>query len=656
MGPGRGGRVAPALERGGGPAPAGGGGAARSLYRRRSRPGGPRAAAATAAAGGRDRTRYGGARGPIRTGERRGDRGGGGSALDRAPLRRLAGGPPPGRRAGLGARLRSGAALTAKIAVLPQQVADQIAAGEVVERPASVVKELVENALDAGARAIRVEIENGGKTLIRVSDDGEGMSRGDAELALARHATSKIRDAADLIGVGTFGFRGEALPAIASVSRFDLETSPDGRSGTRIRVVGGKCEAVEDAVRQHGTTVTVRALFFNTPARRKFLRAQATETRAAAEVLTLLALARPDVAFRLASDDRVLIDVPPAEQAIDRLHGLWGRELASTLVAVAHREGPLEVRGFAQRPAQAKPAGRRGCVFVRGRPIRDPFILRAAEAGYRSTIAPGDRPSLILFLDLPGDAVDVNVHPAKLEVRFRDKFFVEKVVEQAVRRALGPLAAAAPLGAGGGPAGVGLEVSGVGGFGSTLAIFSGESPTPNTRSLAPLLQVFDTYILFQTDSGVAIVDQHSAHERVLYEAVMHQLSGDGAPAQRLLLPLTLEFAPPELEAIEAHRELLRRVGYEIEPFSGRTVVVHTAPNPHPRFDAARCLQELVADLAGGRFGGWANRLERFAATFACRAAIKAGQRLELDEMRELVGRLLSATLPAHDVHGRPTIR
>ncbi|MGH7548470.1 MAG: DNA mismatch repair endonuclease MutL [Gemmatimonadales bacterium] len=550
--------------------------------------------------------------------------------------------------------------MTTGIAVLPPQVADQIAAGEVVERPASIVKELVENALDAGGRTVRVEIENGGKTLIRVSDDGEGMSRPDAALALARHATSKIRESADLIGVGTFGFRGEALPAIAAVSRFELETSPDGRSGTRIRVAGAAREAVEDAVRQRGTTVTVRALFFNTPARRKFLRAQATETRAVVEALTVLALARPDVAFTLTSDDRVLIDVRarPADGTIDRVRELWGRELAETLLPVAHREGPLEVRGFAQRPAQAKPAGRKGYVFVRGRPIRDPFLLRSAEAGYRSTIAPGDRPSLILFLDLPGDAVDVNVHPAKLEVRFREKFFVEKVVEQAVRRALGPLVSAAPLGVGG-------QVSGVGGPWTGLAapmptglpqeLFPAETPTPDTRHLTPLLQVFDTYLLFQTDSGVAIVDQHSAHERVLYEAVMRQLSGDGAPAQRLLLPLTLEFATAELEAIEANRELLRRVGYEVEPFSGRTVVVHTAPNPHPRFDAARCLQELVADLAGGRFGVLANRLERFAATFACRAAIKAGQRLEPEEMRELVMRLLRATLPAHDVHGRPTV-
>jgi DNA mismatch repair protein MutL len=544
------------------------------------------------------------------------------------------------------------------VQVLPAQVADQIAAGEVVERPSSVVKELVENALDAGARAIRVELEDGGKTLIRVSDDGQGMDREDAALALQRHATSKIRTAADLIGVATFGFRGEALPAIASVSRFEIETSPDGVTGTHVRVTGGKVEAVEDAVRQRGTTITVRALFFNTPARRKFLRATATETRAAVEAVTVLALTRPDVAVALTSDGRALLDCPPAVQLIDRVRALWGREVADTLLPVSHREGPLEVNGFAQRPAQARPAGRKGYVFVRGRPIRDPFILRAGEAGYRSTVAPGDRPSLVLFLDLPGDAVDVNVHPAKLEARFRDKFFVEKVVEEAVRGALAPLGAAAPLTGVGGQVS-GMPWAGIGGAlpaGVPLELFARGALTPDTKHLSPpLLQVFDTYILFQTDTGVAIVDQHSAHERVLYEDVMRQLTGDGVPAQRLLLPLTLDFSPPELEAIDAHRELLQRVGFEIEPFSGRSVVIHTVPNPHPRFDAARCLQELVSDLAGGRFGGWQNRLERFAATYACRAAIKAGNRLDVDEMRELVVRLLTATLPAHDVHGRPSM-
>ncbi|PYO71567.1 MAG: DNA mismatch repair endonuclease MutL [Gemmatimonadetes bacterium] len=620
-------------------------------------------AAAESAGRGGDRGRGTGPSRAVRRGERGDDTAARWCASGWPQLWSLARSVPPGRHsrvgAGRGDHRTVSVVARARVQLLAEHVADQIAAGEVVERPASVVKELVENALDAGAHAVRVELEDGGKTLIRVSDDGSGMDREDARLALQRHATSKIRTATDLIGVATFGFRGEALPAIASVSRFELETTGDGEAGaTRLRVTGGKLEGEDASARQRGTTVTVRGLFYNTPARRKFLRATATETRAAVEALTVLALTRPDVAFSLTSDGRVLLDCSPATRLIDRVHALWGAELADTLLAVSHRAGPLEVTGLAQRPAQARPAGRKGYVFVRGRPVRDPFILRAAEAGYRSTIAPGDRPSLLLFLDLPGDAVDVNVHPAKLEARFRDKFFVERVVEEAVREALAPLESAAPIG------GVGFQVSGAwfqreGSVqptaGVPLELFRAESLTPDTRHQTPLLQVFDTYILFQTDSGVAIVDQHSAHERVLYEDVMRQLSGDGAPAQRLLLPLTLDFAPAELDAIEAHRELLARIGYEIEPFSGRSIVVHTAPNPHPRFEAARCLQELVADLAGGRFGGWQNRLERFAATYACRAAIKAGQTLDADEMRQLIVRLLSATLPAHDVHGRPSM-
>jgi len=549
--------------------------------------------------------------------------------------------------------------VTATIAILPPAVADQIAAGEVVERPASVLKELVENALDAGARHIRVELEDGGRTLLRVSDDGSGMGPADARLAIQRHATSKIRAAGDLVGVGSFGFRGEALPAIASVSRLELETSSDGASGTRLRVNGGTLEAVEDAVRQRGTTVTVRGLFFNTPARRKFLRAPATETRAATEVLTLLALSRSDVAIEFRIDGRIALDVPVATRLIERIAALWGRAFADTLLALEHRVGPVTVTGFAQRPAQATPAGRRGQLFVRGRPVRDPFVLRAAEAGYRSTVHPGDRPTVFLFLDLPGDAVDVNVHPAKLEVRFRDKFLVERAVEEAVRAVLAPLEAAVPLA---GPPAHTVQAAGWSGetaqvaVQTPLALLTTDPSQAGGRSTAPpILQVFDSYLLFQTDAGVAIVDQHSAHERVLYEQVIGQLTGDGVPGQRLLLPLTLELGAPELEALDAHAEFVRRVGFEVEPFSGRAIIVHAVPNPHPRFDAARCLQELVADLAGGRFGAAGTRLERFAATYACRAAIKAGQALGAEEVRELVLRLLATTLPAHDVHGRPTI-
>src|SRR5258705_11484355 len=235
------------------------------------------------------------------------------------------------------------------------------------------------------------------------------MVREDAQLALQRDATSKIRSATDLIGVATFGFRGEALPAIASVSRFELETCSDGEAATRLRVTGGKLEGAEDTARQRGTTVTVRGLFYNTPARRKFLRATATETRAAVEALTVLALTRPDVAFSLTSDGRVLLDCPPAARLIDRAQALWGGELADTLLAVSHRAGPLEASGLVQRPAQARPARGKGYGFVGGRPIRDPFILRAAEAGDRSPIAPGGLPSRRLFLELPGHALDANV-------------------------------------------------------------------------------------------------------------------------------------------------------------------------------------------------------------------------------------------------------
>ncbi|MEP6687026.1 MAG: DNA mismatch repair endonuclease MutL, partial [Gemmatimonadales bacterium] len=285
--------------------------------------------------------------------------------------------------------------MTRRIAILPDAVADQIAAGEVVERPASVVKELVENALDAGAGQVRVTLENGGKTLIQVSDDGTGMGREDAVLALDRHATSKVRSAADLVGVATFGFRGEALPAIASVSRFGL-TTYDGDTGTELSVTGGRLDRVADAVRQRGTTITVRALFFNTPARRKFLRSAASETRAAQEALATLALAHPDVAFLLEVDGTTRLSVPPGQAPEERLASVWGRELAGTLIPVDYAAGAFRLGGFVQRPGDAQPTGRRTQLFVNGRPFKDSFLVRAAEAGYRSAIHPGDRPSVFL--------------------------------------------------------------------------------------------------------------------------------------------------------------------------------------------------------------------------------------------------------------------
>ena len=551
-----------------------------------------------------------------------------------------------------------------RIAILPDAVADQIAAGEVVERPASVVKELVENALDAGARHIRVELESGGKVRIEVSDDGSGMGREDAVLALDRHATSKVRSAADLVGVSTFGFRGEALPAIASVSRLTLSTTDGTGEGTELNVSGGRLDRVSSLARQQGTTVQVRGLFYNTPARRKFLRSVASETRAAHEVVATLALAHPDTGFELHVDGTCRLAVPADQDATERLASVWGRDLAGTLIPVSYAAGAFQVNGFIQRPGDAQPTGRRTQLFVNGRPFKDPFLIRAAEAGYRAAIHPGDRPSLYLRIEVAPEDVDVNVHPAKLEVRFRDRIGVERVVEEAVRAALGALVAAASVGewrglpgSGGAPdIGAGTQVL------ELAQLFSEAPDTSGTLEqesppgfIAPLLQVFDTYILYQGPDGIIIVDQHSAHERVLYEAVMTQLSGAGAPAQRLLLPVTVELTDEELDAVDIHGEELSRVGFEVEGFGGRTVVLHAVPAPHPRFDAESCFREMVADLARGRFGGWSNRLQRFAATYACRAAVKAGENLSEREMRELLLRLFATDLPPHDVHGRATI-
>jgi len=563
------------------------------------------------------------------------------------------------------------------IAILPDAVADQIAAGEVVERPASVVKELVENSLDAGATTIEIELEAGGKTSIAVSDDGGGMDRDDAVLAIDRHATSKITVASDLIGVATLGFRGEALSAIASISKFELETAmaSDGNGAasqaTRLSVDGGRLKAVQPTARTRGTTVRVKRLFFNAPARRKFLRAPATETRAAVAAVSLLALMRLDVAFRLTSDGRTLVDAPRVSALADRIESLFGRSVAEGLIAVEHHVGVVSVRGFIQRPAEAKPAGRKAFLFVNGRPFRDPFLVRAAEAGYRATIHPGSRPTVVLSLGVPGDAVDVNVHPTKLEVRFRDRRMVEAAVEEAVRHALGDMTAAAVVHH---PQGPTTEVSETGpaywhgasdasaslGFAPTL--FESGPPTPGAHQAGDAfgahqahLQILNSYIVTPTEDGMAIVDQHSAHERVLYEEAMSQLRGGGAPSQRLLLPITVDLEPGELEAVEEHRASLRTIGFEVEEFGGRSVVLHAVPNPHPRFDARRCFEELVADFTRGRFGGWTNQLERFAATYACRAAIKAGQALESREIGTLLRRLFACQLPPHDVHGRPTI-
>jgi DNA mismatch repair protein MutL len=565
-----------------------------------------------------------------------------------------------------------------RIRILPDHLINQIAAGEVVERPASVVKELVENALDAGARRVEASIRNGGKTEIRVADDGHGMGREDVLLSLDRHATSKLREASHLSAIRTLGFRGEALPSIASVSRMVLESAEREGDGTRITLHGGRIDAVEGCARRTGTTVTVRSLFFNVPARAKFLRSAASETRAVSEVLTTLALAHPEVAFRLESNDGVLLDLEGGQELRARIGALWGESFAAEMIPVAHSLRGAALTGWVERPHSASPANRRAYLFVNGRSFADRRLVRAADRGYATTIAPGTRPSVFLFLDLPDGEVDVNVHPTKAEVRFRDGLGMESLVEEGVHLALGPGESAATLGersaavvadgyfalrperapdpfpAAGAPSieQMSLFVAG------PQAAGNGRGGGDEEARVQPAMwQVHNTYIFAETRSGLIVVDQHSAHERVLYEELMR--SYDEAPpgSQRLLFPITLRLSAAECAVIEQLAGLFARMGFEIEPFGGRAVIVHSVPVPHPYFDADRCLREMIAELTEGStlVDSARNQHQRVALSFACKAAIKAGQRLSAQEMSELFDRLFATELPYHDIHGRPTI-
>lgn len=597
-----------------------------------------------------------------------------------------------------------------RIQILPDTLANQIAAGEVVERPASVVKELVENALDAAATRIEISIQNGGKTEIRVADDGSGLGREDALLALDRHATSKIARVEDLHVVRTLGFRGEALPSIASAARLTLETAEPGGVGTRVRVAGGRILGVEDCARQAGTTVVVQSLFFNLPARAKFLRSAAAETRAVADIVTTLALANLSAAFRLESNGRTLLDLPAAPDLVARVAAIWGDEMAGRLVGVARESGGITVAGLVERPDTSISGPRRVYLFVAGRPFRDRELVAAAERGFRTTVPQGARPSLFLYLDLPAGGVDVNVHPAKAEVRFRDRQLVLDAVEAAIRTALSSLESAATLDqhpiapqlrapqppapasaptldstqlaffVAAGPALAGLpsgefpsgEVAGggVSAGAASAGMAPAGGPEPGAASWtaaapagaaiarrAALWQIHDTYILAETSGGLLIIDQHSAHERILFEEMMQGFDLGGQNSQRLLFPLTLRLAPAEYAVINDLKALFDRAGFEIEPFGGRTIIVHATPAPHPYFNAERCLREMITELTAGSELTRAarNQHERIAMTFACKAAIKAGQRLPLRELEELYDRLFATELPSHDVHGRPAV-
>jgi DNA mismatch repair protein MutL len=556
--------------------------------------------------------------------------------------------------------------VTRRIQRLPDDLVNKIAAGEVVERPASVVRELVENALDAGARSVNVEIEGGGKRLVRVRDDGRGMDREDAVLSVERHATSKLSTFEDLGRVATLGFRGEALPSIASVSQFLLRTSDGGGAGTEVEVRHGTLAGVRDAGHPRGTTVEVRDLFGAVPARRKFLRADGTEAAHVAEAVTLLALAHPGVGFFLTSGGRRTLEAPGAEGLEARVFQLLGSRSLEDLVAVAGSAEWARVEGFVSRIEEADRPRAALRLFVNRRPVRDRALSKAVLEAYRAAGARAASPEAILFVEVPPHLVDVNVHPAKREVRFADGRIAFHAVEVAVRAALssGARSQAARVDRIAESAGRYLASpprpvaeTRRGTTGGSSGILRGAEPLFDSGPLTVLGQHRNTYIVASDGEDLLLVDQHTAHERVRFEGIVEGIRRRAAEAQRLLAPIVVTLPPALRVVLDREAAALAALGFEVEAFGGTSMQVRAVPAALGPRDAGSALQALLQDVLDRDDGEWWGETEsgdRLAATLACHTAVRAGDRLGTEAMTAILRDLERAAHPALCPHGRPT--
>ena len=641
-----------------------------------------------------------------------------------------------------------------RIHVLSESVANKIAAGEVVERPASVVKELLENSLDAGSTRIKIQVEAGGKKLIQVTDNGCGMVRDDAMLAFERHATSKIKNAEDLLSVATLGFRGEALPTIASVSRLHLETrAADEDSGTVIEINGGKIFKVEEAGLPAGTSITVRDLFFNTPARKKFLKAESTELSHIASLVTHYALAHPDKHFELHSATNAVLVAPPVAGYSERVYQVFGKDVLDQLISVAAMQplehaglpqpppwrrqeedkdqpptepGEMRLHGFVSKPEIQKLNRNSIYVFVNGRLIRDRLIQHALTEAYRNILPPTVYPVVLLFLELPSGEVDVNVHPSKTEVRFRQQTAMHDFVRDSVRAALmkarpvpqfmteiraHPTASPSLTpGSRSQPAelrtfsaaaegftlqppaappvterfhfGVdGIAVDGNAALSlvrapqivsevieqdscapplpeepETAYEFANNDPTPSLASLKPLGQIRDSFILAVNHEGLWIVDQHVAHERVLFEKILKQRAAEKVESQRLLMPLLLELTPAQQAVFAEISEELNQNGFEAEPFGARSVAIKVAPAGVEAAQIEHMLHELLDQFSREEQALNMEKVRaRIAASIACHAAIKVNMPLQQNKMEWLLAELAKTDCPMSCPHGRPVV-
>ncbi len=642
-----------------------------------------------------------------------------------------------------------------KIRVLPDHISNLIAAGEVVERPASVAKELVENAIDAGTTRIVIDVESGGRRLLKITDDGEGMTRDDAVLAFERHATSKISKAEDLSAIGTLGFRGEALASIASVARVELVThTEDAAAGTRVAIEGGRMRDVKDAPHPRGTTIAVRDLFFNTPARRKFLRSEATETYHLTNLVTHYALAHPEIAFTLTNNGRETLRVAPAKDLRERAYQVFGAQFLDSLLEVNNAVSePTEtsfslpqiakVQGFVSAPRERRTSRDAQFLFVNGRFVRDRLIGRALSEGYRSILPHGVYPVALLFIEVPLEEVDVNVHPAKTEVRFRRAAAVADTVRESVRSALtsagyaatteirdsAPTAIESEIGedinesANTGPlvepsarvvtqgdtfalkpqpeqeriafgVATAIErepfefVSAGAVVSEPRAVATGSShnrqsidPVATARgsdtlppldsalrfvregaveslssNIRPLGQLDESFIIATDDEGLLLIDQHVAHERVLFDKYRTLEASRRAESQQMLIPETFDLTPAQTTAFDAVAEELESYGFELMRLSGRTVAIKSTPADLPASEARNVLAEVLDTVDAEKRGATrANLRDEIAASLACHAAIKVNMPLAPEKMRWLIDRLLMTSSPTTCPHGRPVI-
>ena len=593
-----------------------------------------------------------------------------------------------------------------KIRVLADHVANQIAAGEVVERPASVAKELVENSIDASATRITIEIEAGGRRLLKVSDDGEGMVRDDAILAFERHATSKIRETNDLAAIGTLGFRGEALASIASVAKVELTTCMDGaNAATRVNINGGRMRDVKDAAHPRGTTIIVRDLFFNIPARRKFLRAEATETYHLTNLVTHYALAHPEIAFTFVNNGREVVRATPANDLRERAYQIFGEEFLKNLLEVDGGEPQVaRVSGFVSAPRDRRTSRDAQYLFVNRRFVRDWMIGRALSEAYRSILPHGVYPAALLFIETPLEEVDVNVHPAKTEVRFRRQAAVADAVRESVRAALAsasyvptqeqppvaePIMTAtaavssftpqpriefvppppplrAPVESSGDEIARDIEImlqsaprsvkSVVPPLDSAEKLAREVTPESLSTNIRPLGQLEESFIIATDDEGLLLIDQHVAHERILFDKYRALEAQRRTESQQLLVPETFDLTPAQAAVFDDLVPELEKYGFELMRLSGRTVAIRAVPADLPGSEARNMLFELLETVdAEKKTTAPETMRDEIAASLACHAAIKVNMPLAPEKMRWLIDRLLQTSSPTTCPHGRPVI-